>query len=42
MKAFLLFVATVLIAIAILMPDHFRLGVQNAEFWISRAVSAIF
>jgi hypothetical protein len=42
MRTFLVFVATVVIAVAVAMPDHFREGVHYVEFWIERAVDAIF
>jgi hypothetical protein len=42
MRAFLLFLATVVIVMAVVMPDHFRKGVHHVEFWIERAVSTIF
>jgi hypothetical protein len=42
MRAFLVFVATVVIAVAVAMPDHFREGVHHVQYWIERAVSAIF
>ena len=42
MRTFLVFVATVIIAIAVALPDHFRQGVHTVEHWISGAVHAIF
>lgn len=42
MKAFLLFLATVVILMAVAMPDHFRIAVHATEYWISRTVAAVF
>jgi hypothetical protein len=42
MRAFLLFLATVVIVMAVAMPDHFKLAVQHVEFWIGWAVHLVF
>ena len=42
MRTFLLFLATVVIVMAVALPDHFREGVHHVEFWISYVVKAIF
>ena len=42
MRAFLVFLATVIIAVAVALPDHFREGVHHVEFWIESTVDAIF
>lgn len=42
MRTFLVFVATLVIFLAVAMPNHFREGVHHVEFWIERAVHAIF
>jgi hypothetical protein len=41
MRAFLLFLATVVIVMAVAMPDHFKEAVHHVEFWIERAVHLI-
>ena len=42
MRTFLVFIATVIIAVAVALPDHFREAVHHVEFWIERAVDAVF
>jgi hypothetical protein len=42
MRAFLLFLATVVVVIAVAMPDHFKMGVNEVEHWIERTASAVF
>ena len=42
MRAFLVFVATVVIALAVAMPNTFRETVHYIQHWISWAVGAIF
>ena len=42
MRAFLVFVATVIIAVAVAMPDHFKEGVHHVQYWIGHVVDLIF
>jgi hypothetical protein len=42
MRAFLLFLATVVIVMAVAMPDHFKQAVQHVEFWIEWAAHLVF
>jgi hypothetical protein len=42
MRVFLVFLATVVIAVAVALPDHFREGVHHVQHWIAGAIDAIF
>ena len=42
MRAFLVFLATVIIAVAVALPNHFREGVHYVQHWIARVVDLIF
>jgi hypothetical protein len=42
MRTFLVFLATVVIAIALALPNHFREGVHYVQSWIEHVVRAIF
>jgi hypothetical protein len=42
MRTFLVFIATVIIAVAVALPNNFREGVHHVENWVERAAHTIF